>query len=107
MVRDAHYCKPFKRRPPLGGLALMGNNGMFLLDNILLAPAKSLMFIFRKIHEQVEGELQDTPEKLKKELYDSQTLLDARQISEDEYQRLEDSILARWNKLKELNKNPH
>jgi len=77
---------------------------MFLLDDILMAPAKSLMFVFRKIHEQVKGELEDTPEKLKKELYDSQQLLDAGQISEEDYKKQEDSILQRWNTLKMINK---
>lgn len=77
---------------------------MFLLDNILFAPAKSLMFVFRKIHEQVEEELTDTPEKLKKELYSYQAQLDAGQISENEYEALEEKILERWNKLKALNK---
>lgn len=73
---------------------------MFLLDDILLSPAKGLMFVFRKIHEQVEEELHDTPEKLKKELYDLQAQLTAKQISEKEYEKREDNILQRWNQLK-------
>lgn len=77
---------------------------MFLIDDILMAPAKSLMFVFRKIHEQVEGELQDTPEKLKKELYELQEFLKVKQISEEEYKKKEDNILQRWNTLKMINK---
>ena len=73
---------------------------MFLLDKILLAPAKGLFFIFDKIHEQVEEELTDTPEKLKRELYDLQAQLSAKQISEAQYKKQEDAILARWNLLK-------
>jgi hypothetical protein len=77
---------------------------MFLIDKILLAPVKGLWFVFGEIHKQVEEEITDTPDKLKKELYDLQTLLDSKQISEDEYQKREDSILQRWNRIKELSK---
>lgn len=77
---------------------------MFLLDNILLAPAKGLLFIFKEIHKQAEEELRDSPEKLKKELYNLQTQLDSGQISEKEYMAMEEKILERWNKLKALNK---
>ena len=73
---------------------------MFLIDTILLAPGKSLMAVFGKIHEQVEEELYDSPEKLKKELYFLQSLLDTGQISEAEYKKQEDNILERWNKIK-------
>jgi hypothetical protein len=73
---------------------------MFFVGKILLAPAKGLFFIFDKIHEQVEEELTDTPEKLKKELYDLQAQLSAKQISEAQYKKQEDAILARWNLLK-------
>lgn len=78
---------------------------MFLIDNILFAPAKGLLFIFEKVHEQVKEELRDTPEKLKKELYDLQGLLDAKQISESEYKKSEDNILARWNALQQETRN--
>lgn len=77
---------------------------MFLIDNILLAPAKGLFFIFKEIHKQAEEEMRDSPEKLKKELYNFQIQLDLGQISEKEYMAVEEKILARWNKLKALNK---
>lgn len=78
---------------------------MFLIDSILFAPAKGLLFVFEKVHEQVKEELRDTPEKLKKELYNLQALLDVKQISASEYKKGEDNILTRWNALQEETRN--
>lgn len=73
---------------------------MLIIDDILLAPFKGLWFIFKKIHEQVREELEDTPEKLQRELLENQMLLETEKITEEEYQKKEKNILERLNVLK-------
>ena len=77
---------------------------MFIIDDILLAPIKGVVYIAKKIHELAEEELVDTEEKLKRELLDIQMLFETDQISEEEYQKGEKDILGRLESLKEKNK---
>ena len=74
---------------------------MFLIDDILLAPVKGVVYIAKKIHELAKEELMDTEEKLKRELLDLQMLFETDQISEEEYQKNEKNILERLEALKE------
>jgi len=76
---------------------------MFLIDDILLAPIKGFLAVCNKIKEIAEEEMEDTPEKLKKELLDLQMLLEAGQISEKQHLKKEKNILERLSALqKEL-----
>ena len=77
---------------------------MFLIDDILLAPVKGIVYLAKKIHELAEEELVDTGEKIKRELLDLQMLFETDQISEEEYQKKEKDILERLEALKEKNK---
>lgn len=60
---------------------------------------KGVLWIFKKIYEQAKIEMEDTPEKLKKELLDIQMLLETGEISEKEYQKKEENILKRLSAL--------
>jgi len=77
---------------------------MFIIDDILLAPIKGVVYVAKKIHELAEEELEDTGDKLKRELLDLQMLFETDQISEEEYQKGEKDILGRLESLKEKNK---
>ncbi len=70
---------------------------MFLIDDLLI-------FIARKIQNMVEEELEDTSEKLKKELLDLQMRLEMEEITEAEYKKKEDEILARMEALRQEEK---
>ena len=70
---------------------------MFLIDDFL-------MWIFETIHDRALEELEDTLEKLKRQLLDTQLLLETDQISEEEYKKREENILERLNALKEKTK---
>jgi len=70
---------------------------MFLIDDFL-------MWIFETIHDRALEELEDTLEKLKRQLLDTQLLLETGQISEEEYKKREENILERLNALKEKTK---
>lgn len=76
-----------------------------LIDDLLLFPVKGLVGIFKKIHQLAKEELEDTPEKLQRELLDLQMALDAEQITESEYQKKESNILKRMEALKEKPKS--
>lgn len=78
---------------------------MFLVDDILLLPAKGLLYIFKEIQKKVDEELQDTPEKLKRELLNLQMLLERGRINEQTYAAREKNILERLNALQRLRKD--
>lgn len=73
---------------------------MFIIDDILLAPAKGLLWVFKEIHKRAEEEMRETPEKLKAELLRLQMLLEAGKISEKEYLEREKNIFKRLNVLR-------
>ena len=73
---------------------------MFLIDDILLAPIKGIVWIAEKIRDMALEELEDTPEKLQRELLDLQMALESEQITEAEYQKKEKDILERLESLK-------
>jgi len=73
----------------------------FLIDDILLAPIKGIVWIAEKVRDMAVEELEDTPEKLQRELLDLQMALETEQISKDEHQKREKDILER---LEALNK---
>lgn len=77
---------------------------MFLIDDILLAPIKGIIWIAEKIRDIAEKELEDTPEKLQRELLDLQMVLETEQITEAEYKKREEDILKRLEALKEKEK---
>ena len=74
---------------------------MFLIDDILLFPIKGIAWIAGKVRDMAVEELEDTPEKLKRELLDLQMDLEMEQINETEYQKKEKDILKRLEALKE------
>ena len=73
---------------------------MFLIDDLLLLPAKGFLGIAEKIRDMAFEELEDTPEKLRRELLDLQMMLETEEISKEEYEKKEKDILARMEALK-------
>ena len=73
---------------------------MFLIDDILLAPIKGIVWLAEKVRDMAAEELEDTPEKLQRELLDLQMALEVEQITETEYQKREKDILERLEALK-------
>ena len=74
---------------------------MFLIDDILLAPIKGITWIAEKIRDMALEELEDTPEKLQRELLDLQMALEIEEITEKEYEKKEKDILERLEALLE------
>jgi DNA helicase IV len=77
---------------------------MFIIDDLLFwLPAQGLVALFKKIHELAEAELNDET-KLKELLLKYQTMYELDQITEEEYQKREDEIIARLNEIRERKK---
>ena len=70
---------------------------MFIIDDFL-------MFIAEKVRDMAEEEIEDTSEKLKRELLDLQMRLEMEEITEEEFKKKEDEILARMEALRKEEK---
>jgi len=71
---------------------------MFLLDDILLAPAKGILFVFKEIHKQVIKEYYDE-EKIYEDLGRLQYQLDIGEITEKAYYRMENALVKRLEEI--------
>lgn len=67
---------------------------MFLIDDILMAPIKGLVFLAKNINEQANIELY-SPSRIKEELMALQLRFEMDQITEEEYDRQEAELLER------------
>lgn len=76
---------------------------MFIIDDILMAPAKGLMWIFREIHAAAQEELEGEHERITAQLSELYMMLDAGRITEAEFDIQEKNLLDR---LEELNTKP-
>jgi len=65
---------------------------MFLLDDILLAPFKGILFIADKINEVIEKETSDEGT-IKERLMGLQLKFEMDEIDEEEYDKREDDLL--------------
>lgn len=65
---------------------------MFILDDILLAPIKGVVWLGRKVQEVAERELSDE-ERLKEMLMELQLRFELDEINEEEYKGEEEEIL--------------
>jgi len=74
---------------------------MFILDDILMAPIKGIIWIGKKVDEIAQNELVDDEIKLKRELQEAQMLFEMDEIIEEEYTKREQAILKRLNALRQ------
>ncbi|MEM1136431.1 MAG: gas vesicle protein GvpG [Bacteroidota bacterium] len=73
---------------------------MFLIDNILTAPAKGFMNILKVIYDEAYNELYD-PEKIRQELMELHLKLDSGEITEEAYEVAEEVLLDRLDQIRE------
>jgi len=76
----------------------------FLLDDILLAPIKGVVFLGREIKEQAEGEFLNE-EGVRQELRELYLLLETGEISEEEFTEREEQLVERLEEIEEYKKN--
>jgi len=72
---------------------------MFLIDDILLAPLKSVIWLGKKINEVVEREVSDEG-RIKERLMELQLRFELDEITEDEYNMQESELLARLDEIR-------
>jgi hypothetical protein len=73
---------------------------MFLIDDILLAPLKGVIFIAEKINEVIEKEMSDEGS-IKERLMALQLKFEMDEIDEEEYDLREDELLKILGNIRE------
>jgi len=71
---------------------------MFLIDSILLAPVKGVLWLGKKINETAEKQLHDDG-RIKEELMKLQLRFELDEISEQEYDEKEKELLDRLDAI--------
>jgi len=71
---------------------------MFLIDDLLLAPLKGVIFIANKINEVLEKEMSDEGS-VKERLMSLQLRFEMDEIDEEEYDRREDELLKQLERI--------
>ena len=74
---------------------------MFLVDDILLAPARSLFWIFKEIGHAVEEEQANEAEAITTKLSELYMMLETGQMTEAEFDAAEKALLDRLDAIKE------
>ncbi len=74
---------------------------MFLVDDILLAPARGLFWIFKEIHHAVEEEQANEAEAITTKLSELYMMLETGQMTEAEFDAAEKGLLDRLDAIKE------
>jgi hypothetical protein len=72
---------------------------MFLIDDILLSPAKGLLWVFREIHDAAQQELAGESEAITASLSELYMRLETEQITEAEFDAQEKVLLDRLDRL--------
>jgi hypothetical protein len=74
---------------------------MFLVDDILLAPARGLFWIFKEIHRAVEEEQANEAEAITNKLSELYMMLETGRMTEAEFDAEEKALLDRLDAIKE------
>ena len=74
---------------------------MFLIDDILMAPAHGLLWIFKEIHHAVEEEQANEAEAITTKLSELYMMLETGQMTEAEFDAAEKALLDRLDAIKE------
>jgi hypothetical protein len=74
---------------------------MLILDDILLFPIKSILWIFREIHNAAQQELATEAETITAELSELYMMLETGRITEDEFDTREKELLDRLDEVQE------
>ncbi len=75
---------------------------MILLDDILLAPFKGLLWVFKEIHQRAQDEVKAQKDQLQSQLSDLYMQLDAGRISEQEFDARQKGILDELQRTERL-----
>ena len=74
---------------------------MFLVDDILLFPARSILWIFREIHNAALEEQAGEADRITAQLSELYMMLETGKITEEEFNTSEKALLDRLDAIKE------
>ena len=74
---------------------------MFLIDDILLFPLHSILWVFKEIHHAVEADMANESEAITAKLSELYMMLETGQVTEAEFNAAEKALLDRLDVLKE------
>ncbi|WP_338865620.1 gas vesicle protein GvpG [Myxococcus stipitatus] len=77
---------------------------MIILDDILMAPVRSIAWIFRSVHKAVQDEQAKEQTDLRARLSDLYRELERGEITEEQFDEQESQLLDRLDALKEARK---
>jgi hypothetical protein len=72
---------------------------MLLVDDILLFPVTSILWVFREVHDAAQQELADESESITVELSRLYMLLETGRIAEEEFDAREKELLDRLDEI--------
>ena len=72
---------------------------MVLVDDLLLFPVRSVLWIFREIHHAAQEELANETESISAELSNLYMMLETGRISEQEFAKEEAALLDRLDSI--------
>jgi hypothetical protein len=72
---------------------------MLVIDNLLLFPVRSLLRVFREVHQAVEQEYENEGEAVRTELRELYMKLETNQITEQEFDDAEQVLLDRLDHI--------
>jgi hypothetical protein len=78
---------------------------MMLIDDLLLAPVRGLMFVLREVARQAEEEQANEERALMAELAALHRALEAGEVTEAQFDRREGELLTRLDRLR--GQDPH
>jgi hypothetical protein len=76
-------------------------NEMLILDDILLFPFRSMLWLFRELHNAAEEELASEAEAITAELSELYMMLETGRITEAEFEAREKELLDRLDAIQE------
>ena len=74
---------------------------MFLVDDLLLSPARGLLFVLKELHQRAREELLDD-DAVRQELRESYMLLETGRITEREFERRELRLVGRLEAIERM-----
>lgn len=72
---------------------------MLLIDDVLLFPARGLMFIFREIYNAAYQEFDNEAEAVRAELSELYMMLETERITEEQFDASEKELLDRLDRI--------
>lgn len=74
---------------------------MFLIDDLLLMPARGIMAVFREVHNAAQQDVANEAEAIRTELSELYMLLETQQLSEEDFDQRERELLDRLDEIEQ------